>query len=58
MRLLASSQYENGRKKVAILVVVDCFTKLARNYAVTSEMTTSQSLDLIIRKLVVRGKKF
>jgi hypothetical protein len=55
MGLPASSQYEGGWKKDAILVVVNCFTKLAYYNAVTSRMTAPQLADSITRKPVLRG---
>ncbi len=56
--LPASSRYEGSKKEDAILVVVDRFTKSARYYAVTSEITAPQLADLIARKLVLRGAGF
>jgi transposase InsO family protein len=39
-------------------VVIYCFTKLARYYAVTSKMTVPQLADLFARKLVLLGAGF
>jgi transposase InsO family protein len=56
--LLASSQSEGGQKYEAVLVVVDRYTKSARYYRVTSDITAPQLANLIARKLMLGDTGF
>ncbi len=58
MGLTVSSWYKGSHKKDTILVVIDCYTKSAGYYMVTSNITASQLVDLMARKLVLRSASF
>jgi hypothetical protein len=49
----ASSGYKSSQRKDGLVDTINCFTKLARYYAVTSMMTASQVVDVNLPKLVL-----